>query len=488
VIDWFRPGDKNIGIVTGKVSGLVVVDIDSEEGMEAWKRHAPNPEDIQTPTVKTPHGTHLYFRHPGNGYIGNNTRRIEGCDLRADGGYVVAPPSVGPTSGDYVWKIRPDAMDLGTIPNSYMQLVMGGEGSSYSDNYNRLQQPCQKSRRIFDLGQGSRDESLFHLAATLKKGGMAKEHAMQVLEIVADACSPSFPQGEARQKLTSAFDKPLFSERNLTKEITEWVLSTSGHFSSTDLYTSLQLSTRREKKTCSQVLSRLVDGGLIERFGKKNGVFRRREQVTEEIDWLNADVSATFPIKWPFQLERLVQTYPKNIIIVAGASNSGKTAFMLNTIYENMSLHAGNIHYFSSEMSPEELKLRLKKFNLPDAFWNFKAYDRSTNFADAIVPDGLNIIDYLELTDNFFAVGGEIKDIFDQLRNGVAIIAIQKKAGVDLGRGAEFTLEKARLYLAMDPNRLKVIKAKNWAKEGVNPNSKTFKFKLVNGCRFMKSE
>ena len=86
---------------------------------------------------------------------------------------------------------------------------------------------------------------------------------------------------------------------------------------------------------------------------------------------------------------------------------------------------------------PEEMKLRIGKFNLPQGFWGFKGYDRASGFADAIVPDEINIIDYLEVSDNFFAVGGEIRDIFDKLRGGVAVIALQKKLNADMGRGGE---------------------------------------------------
>jgi len=62
---------------------------------------------------------------------------------------------------------------------------------------------------------------------------------------------------------------------------------------------------------------------------------------------------------------------------------------------------------------------------------------------------------------------------------------LQKKAGEELGRGGAFSLEKARLYLSMDSGELKVVKAKNWALPGENPNGRVFHFKLVDGCKFL---
>ena len=60
---------------------------------------------------------------------------------------------------------------------------------------------------------------------------------------------------------------------------------------------------------------------------------------------------------------------------------------------------------------------------------------------------------------------------------------IQKKRKAELGRGAEFSEERARLYLSMDNGKLKIVKAKNWKTE-VNPNGIGYTFKLVDGCKF----
>src|SRR5208283_404970 len=112
----------------------------------------------------------------------------------------------------------------------------------------------------------------------------------------------------------------------------------------------------------------------------------------------------------------------------------------------NMDFH--RIEYFSSEMGAEELKLRLSKFeDFPLKSWKFFPRDRASKFADAISPDAINIIDYLEITKEFSEVGGMIKDIHDRLGKGIAIIAIQKKKGSETGRGGDFTLEKPRLAL-----------------------------------------
>jgi len=221
------------------------------------------------------------------------------------------------------------------------------------------------------------------------------------------------------------------------------------------------------------LVKQMIDDGEIMRVGGRVGVFRFTNNSVPVLEWETADVTATMPIRWPFQLEDYITIYPKNICVVAGAPNAGKTAFLLNVIRLNM--NDFGIDYYTSEMGPEEMKLRLSKFE--GESWKFRAFERSVNFAEVINPNRISIIDYLEITTDFFLVAQELMAIFDKLEKGVAVI--------DLGRGAEFSLEKPRLYLSMDNQRLKIVKAKNWAQPGVNPNNMEWTFSLVGGAKFL---
>jgi hypothetical protein len=151
-----------------------------------------------------------------------------------------------------------------------------------------------------------------------------------------------------------------------------------------------------------------------------------------------------------------------------------------------MNMNRFKINYFSSEMGPVELKERLSKFENPlSDFKKVKWLERSGNFADVIKPDEVNVIDFLEMTDNFYLVAQYIKEIFDKLTTGIAIIAIQKNPGQTLGLGGGRSIEKARLYLSMDSGRLKIEKGKNWANQTINPNGWELTFKLLHGCKFI---
>ena len=90
----------NIGIVTGEISGLVVVDCDSEAARRRLDKYL---NGTRPPEVKTPKGYHLYFEYvPG---LKNKARYFPDLDVRTDGGYVVAPGSVNADGGKYEWLI-----------------------------------------------------------------------------------------------------------------------------------------------------------------------------------------------------------------------------------------------------------------------------------------------------------------------------------------------------------------------------------------------
>lgn len=91
-------GDLNVGIATGKDAGVVVIDLDGEAGQASWETLcATHPHSPVQPgmTFLTGKGRHLLFRHPGAAVRSRQKLAgYEGIDVRADGGYIVAPPSV----------------------------------------------------------------------------------------------------------------------------------------------------------------------------------------------------------------------------------------------------------------------------------------------------------------------------------------------------------------------------------------------------------
>jgi hypothetical protein len=117
---WREHPDANIGIACGVASGIVVVDVDGDEGRatlaELEAVHGALPSTPRQITGSG--GLHLFFAYDPTRAIGNRVRSLPGVDTRSDGGYAVVPPSVHPrTYRRYCWnaglhplRLRPAAM------------------------------------------------------------------------------------------------------------------------------------------------------------------------------------------------------------------------------------------------------------------------------------------------------------------------------------------------------------------------------------------
>jgi hypothetical protein len=103
---WQRWPTANVAVQTGAASGLVVLDVDPYHGglttlAELQRTHGGLPP---SPAVRTGSGgRHYWFAHPGD-HVRNSAGLLgPGLDIRGDGGYVIAPPSVHAVGGRYLW-------------------------------------------------------------------------------------------------------------------------------------------------------------------------------------------------------------------------------------------------------------------------------------------------------------------------------------------------------------------------------------------------
>ena len=292
---------------------------------------------------------------------------------------------------------------------------------------------------------------------------------------------------DARELAHEFFLGEFFNRSNISKAVEEFALATSGWFLGRDLYQPLKLANPNDHLACQQKLRRLVEKGVLEKHKTKNACYRLVEDECDELKWWEA-TNTTVDVKFPFNIEQYVKIFPGNIIVVAGSNNAGKTSFLLDFIRLNMAEH--DIHMFNSEAGISEIRERIsliEDVDMEEWQTRLKVWERSSEFSVVIKPDAINIIDFLEVHEEFYKVGGYIKDIHDKLDKGIALIALQKNPGNDYGLGGARGLEKPRLYLSIDSGRIKIVKAKNW-KTTDNPNGFVAKFRLINGNKFIIDE
>lgn len=201
VAHWFqRWPDANVGIITGEISNLVVLDIDPQHGggfsLERLERQFGSaPATVEAATGGG--GRHLYFAHPGT-LARNRAGIAQGIDLRGDGGYIVAPPSIHPSGGRYVWRPgrSPAEIALAAPPRWLLQATGAlRRGRTLAD-----------WRRLVHEGvpQGRRNSSMASLAGHLLWHGVDSAVALELLLAWNRMrCRPPLDDGEVAQVVQS---------------------------------------------------------------------------------------------------------------------------------------------------------------------------------------------------------------------------------------------------------------------------------------------
>jgi hypothetical protein len=180
VEDWFRHWpDAGVGIVTGAVSNLVVLDIDPRHGgddsLAALEReHGPLPHTIEAITGGG--GRHVYFTYPG-GELRNRAALAPGMDIRAEGGLVVAPPSRHASGRRYEWEVshHPDETALAPMPD-WLLTIARGESP-------KAGHPVSYWRDLVDRGvaEGARNSTIASLTGHLLWHGVDTRVALELL-------------------------------------------------------------------------------------------------------------------------------------------------------------------------------------------------------------------------------------------------------------------------------------------------------------------
>jgi hypothetical protein len=163
---------ENLAIVTGSISRLVVVDCESYEDAKWFWDNRGKTSTI----VQSRRGFHLYFRHPGTEV--RNAQKVENrYDVRGDGGYVLAPPSLH-SEGAYSWK-KPlvDPSKLPVFVDSWRPPTRNFEADD--KQITNAVAYISKIRAI--SGQGGHDDT-FRAAKILREAGLSEAEGLLALQ------------------------------------------------------------------------------------------------------------------------------------------------------------------------------------------------------------------------------------------------------------------------------------------------------------------
>ncbi|MDP2604577.1 MAG: bifunctional DNA primase/polymerase [Deltaproteobacteria bacterium] len=211
---WFAEWpEANLALVTGAVSDCVVIDIDSQEAKDKLKNFVGDFDLASVPRSKTGKGWQLFFKHPGV-TISNRAGVLPGLDVRGDGGYVVAPPSIHPNGKTYKWEV-PLNGQLPELPGALLELIQTPSG-----NEQGARERFSTAGALAGVPEGQRDQTVFRLACKLRSADVPQEAAETLVLEAARNCEPPFDERTALEKVRRAYSR--YEPKGQSKQTEIW--------------------------------------------------------------------------------------------------------------------------------------------------------------------------------------------------------------------------------------------------------------------------
>ena len=226
---WQRWPEANIGVRTGEDSGLFVLDVDSQEAAEGLKGKIPPDAVVQS----TGRGYQVLFKHPGF-TVKNSTSEIgPDIDVRGDGGYIVAPPSIHANGKRYTWKTEGEPQEA---PEWLLDLLRNGKRAGRQPAPEPAPTACITDERtrayvaaaiqdehaiVRAAQEGSRNATLN--AAAFALGTLAHlgaDEADSETALVSAAIVAGLPQDEARRTFRSGWSAGAQEPREMPERAT----------------------------------------------------------------------------------------------------------------------------------------------------------------------------------------------------------------------------------------------------------------------------
>ncbi|MBO6584755.1 MAG: bifunctional DNA primase/polymerase [Gracilimonas sp.] len=198
---WQKWPEANIGIVCGRLSNIVVLDMDprhkGEESLEALEQELG--VFTQTTTIMTGGGgKHFYYLYPGENKIRNSSGKLgEGLDVKTDGGYVVAPGSLHKSGSKYDFLFGLE--EIKPFPDKLVKRLR---------NHRKTENKPDLSSSD-PIWEGKRNDTLFSIGVELRKRGANRiQIESELIDINRLRCNPPLENSEIKSIANSASKGP----------------------------------------------------------------------------------------------------------------------------------------------------------------------------------------------------------------------------------------------------------------------------------------
>ena len=213
--------------------------------------------------------------------------------------------------------------------------------------------------------------------------------------------------------------------------------------------------------------SNLAKERVVKPTGRRDGVYHVIKPIVPVKWWEDTENEEPLNFMFPrgygdcttFGIEDCVEVYAGDMILLDGPSNYGKTALACSILGENVGLMncvlMGSEYTASDGKISPKFKRRMKRMTWVD--WilegkpRFELLPVGADYEDYIVPDALNVIDWISLPGEYYMIDSVMKSIKDRIGNGVAVVVLQKNKGALNPEGGERAERYADIHLKIDP-------------------------------------
>lgn len=212
---WQRRPNANLGLACGEASGVLVVDCDIRpdgDGFEHLRQLDPEDRTVdewETARVVTGSGGfHLWFAWPdGSGLTVGSKLGGKNIDLRGEGGYIIAPPSVN-GRGAYQWLDGPD--ELMPVPDWLLRFLSGTKAPAAPSGNGHGSLVFEVQHDLSDhpgAAEGQRNSELCRLVGAALASGTDPETVLKQASEWAKRCRPALPAAQVRKSVNGIVAK-----------------------------------------------------------------------------------------------------------------------------------------------------------------------------------------------------------------------------------------------------------------------------------------
>lgn len=203
---WKKWPRANIAIATGSRSGgIIAIDldvkeekgIDGRETLRSWEKEHGSLQDSTWMAITGGGGYHIFYHSSKEVSCDRDIFRDgSGVDVRGEGGYVVAPPSLHFNGQRYQWEYSPDEFVLAEADERVFEFISAGKKDEVDKG--KFSSPAV-------IQEGTRDDTIFKLACSLQAKGLSDEAILAAaLTENAEKCQPPLTEKEVETKVKSA--------------------------------------------------------------------------------------------------------------------------------------------------------------------------------------------------------------------------------------------------------------------------------------------